>query len=218
MFFKQLFNPLARSPLVESAFADVSGMLHQSTQMLDHALEVLLENRPLSLDLENMDDVVDEAERRVRRTILQHLAVNPKQDLVASLVLVSMVQDAERVGDFARGLVELVKMARSPRTGTFAYELREAAARLRPLFPLTERAFREADVEEAREVIRTHARLREELKAYRGRLASSDLSPDMAIVYAGAAQILRRVGAHLANIASTVVQPYDRIRHLDEDM
>jgi Na+/phosphate symporter len=218
MFFKQLFNPLARSPLVESAFADVSGMLHQSTQMLDHALEVLLENRPLSLDLENMDDVVDEAERRVRRTILQHLAVNPKQDLVASLVLVSMVQDAERVGDFARGLVELVKMARSPRTGTFAYELREAAARLRPLFPLTERAFREADVEEAREVIRTHARLREELKAYRGRLAESDLSPDMAIVYAGAAQILRRVGAHLANIASTVVQPYDRIRHLDEDM
>jgi Na+/phosphate symporter len=218
MFFRQLFNPLARSPLVESAFADVSGMLHQSTQMLDHALEVLLENRPLSLDLENMDDVVDEAERRVRRTILQHLAVNPKQDLVASLVLVSMVQDAERVGDFARGLVELVKMARSPRTGTFAYELREAAARLRPLFPLTERAFREADVEEAREVIRTHARLREELKAYRGRLASSDLSPDMAIVYAGAAQILRRVGAHLANIASTVVQPYDRIRHLDEDM
>ena len=40
----------------------------------------------------------------------------------------------------------------------------------------------------------------------------------MAIVYAGAAQILRRVGAHLANIASTVIQPYDRIRHLDEDM
>ena len=78
-FFRQLFNPVAPSPLVQSAFADVSGMLQQSSQMLDHALEVLLDNAPLSLDLENMDDMVDEAERRVRRTILQHLAVNPQQ-------------------------------------------------------------------------------------------------------------------------------------------
>ena len=61
IFFKQLFNPVAPSSLVQSAFADVSGMLQQSSQMLDHALEVLLENQPLSLDLEHMDDVVDEA-------------------------------------------------------------------------------------------------------------------------------------------------------------
>jgi Na+/phosphate symporter len=201
-----------------SAFADVSGMLQQSSQMLDHALEVLLDNKPLSIDLEDMDDTIDEAERRVRRTILQHLAVNPQQDLVASLVLVSMVQDAERIGDFARGLVELVKMARSARTGPYADELRELAARVRPLFPLTERAFRDADVSDAQQVVRAHASLREALKDYRTRLAQSDLTADMAIVYAGAAQILRRVGAHLSNIASTVVQPYDRIRHLDEDM
>lgn len=217
-FFRQLFNPLAPSSLVASAFADVSGMLQQSSQMLDHALEVLLDNKPLTLNLDDMDDMVDEAERRVRRTILQHLAVNPQQDLVASLVLVSMVQDAERIGDFARGLVELVKMARSPRTGPFADELREAARRLRPLFPVTERAFRKADLGQAQQVVREHARLRDGLKEYRARLAESDLSADMAIVYAGAAQILRRVGAHLANIASTVIQPYDRIRHLDEDM
>jgi phosphate transport system protein len=217
-FFDQLFNPLRSSSLVDSAFADVSGMLQQASEMLDHALEVLLDNKPLALDLENMDDVVDEAERRVRRTILQHLAVNPKQDLVASLVLVSMVQDAERIADFARGLVELVQTARSPRTGPFADQLRDLAARLRPLFPLTERAFRGANVAEARQVIQEHAVLREALKDYRNGLAESDLSADMAIVYSGAAQILRRVGAHLANIASAVVQPYDRIRHLDEDM
>jgi hypothetical protein len=60
--------------------------------------------------------------------------------------------------------------------------------------------------------------LRDELKEYRNRVAASDLTADMAVVYAGAAQILRRVGAHLSNIASTVVQPYDRIRHGDEDV
>lgn len=218
MFFKQLFSPEAGSPLVQSAFADVSGMLHQSARMLDHSLEVLLDNQPVALDLDELDDVVDEAERRVRRAILQHLAVNPKQDLVASLILVSMVQDAERIGDFARGLVELVRMARSPRRGPFADDLRAMAASLRPLFEICEKAFREADVDEARRVIATYRKLRSELKAYRARVAESDLSADMAIVYSGAAQILRRVGAHLSNIASTVVQPYDRIRHGDDDV
>jgi len=218
MFFKQLFNPGTSSALVDSAFSDVSRMLHQSEEMLHHSLAVLLENSKLAVDLEDMDDNVDEAERRVRRTILQHLAVNPKQDLVASLVLVSMVQDAERIGDFARGLVELVKLARSPREGPFADELGAIANRLRPLFGVCERAFRLADVKEARRVIVAHRELRKELKAYRNRVAASDLSADMAVVYSSAAQILRRIGAHLANIASTVVQPYDRIRHHDDDV
>lgn len=218
MFFRQLFNPDAGSPLVKSAFADVSTMLEQSSMMLDHSLAVLLENTPMTLNLEELDDVVDEAERRVRRTILQHLAVNPKQDLVSSLILVSMVQDAERIGDFARGLVELMKMARSPRQGPYAEDLRALATKLKPIFKACEKAFREADPEQARAVIAGHRRLREELKAYRSRVAASDLTADMAVVYFGAAQILRRVGAHLSNIASTVVQPYDRIRHGDEDV
>jgi Na+/phosphate symporter len=217
MFFKQIFDPASGSPLVNAAFADVSAMLKQAAEMLEHSLGVLLDNRAVTLDLEQLDDVIDEAERRVRRTILQHLAVNPKQDLVASLILVSMVQDAERIGDFSRGLVELMKMARGPRQGPFADELRALGNRLLPMFAVCEHAFREGDEEEARKVIAGHRALRDELKAYRSRVAASDLSADMAVVYAGAAQILRRVGAHLSNIASTVVQPYDRIRHGDED-
>jgi phosphate uptake regulator len=215
--FDQLFGG-SRSALVEAAFADVSRMLHLSAEMLDHSLAVLFENRPLAVDLEDMDDLVDAAERSVRRTILQHLAVNPRQDLVASLVLVSMVQDAERIGDFARGIVELVKMARGPREGPFCEELEALAARMRPLFDECEKAFREADAAAARRVIVAHRGVRDDLKAYRQRVAASDLRADMAVIYAGSAQILRRVSAHLSNIASTVVQPYDLIRHGSDDI
>ena len=59
----------------------------------DGAEEVLLQ----SVDLVEMDDVVDEGEREVRRTVLEHLSMNPRQDLVASLILVSIVNDAERI-------------------------------------------------------------------------------------------------------------------------
>jgi len=215
--FQRLFGADSKSKLVEAAFEDVTTMFRQSAKMLDLSVGALLNNEELQVDLEDMDDVVDEGERMVRRTILQHLSVNPRQDLVASLILVSTVQDAERIGDFARGLWELVGLASSPRVGEFADELRTLADRLRPMFDVCERAFRDDDIEEARRVVATHIELKQAFKDYTAKVAKSDLSADMAIVYASAARILRRISAHLSNIASTVVQPYDRIRHDDED-
>lgn len=215
--FDRLFGSKTPSVLIESAFDDVSTMLRQSARMLDMALEALLDNKPLEVDLDHMDDTVDESERMVRRSVLEHLAFKPRQDLVASLILVSMVQDAERIGDFARGVAELVPLARSRREGPFADRLRAAADRLRPLFELCESGFRDDDADKARGVMQTAAQVKTELMALNEDVAASDLSADMAVVYSGAARILRRIGSHLSNIASTVVQPYDRIRHGDEE-
>ena len=216
--FRGIFSGAQRSPLIEAAFDDVSSMLRHSARMLDLALAALLDNQPLERDLDAMDDPVDEAERMVRRSVLEHLSFNPQQDLVASLVLVSMVQDAERIGDFARGIGELVPLARGPREGPFAERLREITRELRPLFEETEAAFRKDDPERARRVMEKASEIKAELRRYTEDVAASDLTADMAVVYASAARILRRIGAHLSNIASSVAQPYDRIRHGDEDV
>ena len=215
--FERLFGKESGSTLVKAAFDDVSSMLRHSARMLDLALSALLENEPLEVDLDQMDDRVDEGERMVRRTVLEHLSLNPQQDLVASLVLVSMVQDAERIGDFARGLGELVPLAQGPREGHFADRLRSLAGEIRPLFDSTEQAFRNDDEELARTVIAAHTHLKETLKGYTVEVAKSHLGADMAVVYSAAARILTRISAHLSNICSSVVQPYDRIRHGDEN-
>ena len=216
--FRGIFGGSQRSPLIEAAFDDISSMLRHSSRMLDLALAALLDNQPLERDLDEMDDPVDESERMVRRSVLEHLSFNPQQDLVASLVLVSMVQDAERIGDFARGIGEIVPLARSPRSGAFADRLRGIAQELRPLFEETEDGFRNDDPERARAVMEKASALKAELQEFTADVAASDLTADMAVVYASAARILRRIGAHLSNIASSVAQPYDRIRHGDEDV
>jgi phosphate uptake regulator len=216
--FERLFRPAARSPLIEAAFRDMAIMLDQAERMLGLALSALLEGRPLEVDLEVLDDVVDEGERSVRRSVLEHLSFDPSRDLVASLVLVSMVQDAERLGDFARGIPELVPLARHPRSGPFCDELAALGRRLLPLFALTKQAFDEDDPDKGRQVMATATELKAAFLDYTRRVAESDLTADMAVVYSGAARSLRRVGAHLSNIASSVVQPYDRIRHGDEEL
>jgi phosphate uptake regulator len=216
--FEHLFGGGQPSTLIESAFRDVSEMLEQGGVMLDHALAALLDQQPLTVDLDAMDDHIDEGERMVRRTVLEHLSLNPQKDLVASLVLASMVQDAERIGDFANGLAELIPLAKSPLEGPFRDELRAAAAELRPLFEQCREAFRDDDTEKAKAVLTVYTSLKPRLLRYTEEVAASDLSADLAVVYAGAARILRRIGAHLSNIVSSVVQPYDRIRHGDEDV
>lgn len=216
--FERLFRPATRSPLIESAFRDMTTMLNQAERMLGLALAALLEGRELEVDLDELDDVIDEGERMVRRSVLEHLSFDPSRELVASLVLVSMVQDAERLGDFARGIPELVPLARHPRSGPFCDELAALGRRLMPLFALTQQAFAEDDPEKGRQVMATATELKAEFLDYTRRVAESDLTADMAVVYSGAARSLRRVGAHLSNIASSVVQPYDRIRHGDEEL
>jgi phosphate uptake regulator len=213
---KNLFGSGTPSPLLQAAYTDVTRMIEQSGRMLDLAARRLLDNEEIDVDLDQLDDDVDEGERMVRRTVLQHLAVQPDQDLVASLVLVSIVQDAERIGDFARGLAELAPLARSRREGPFRDRLARAVERLRPLFATTAAAYRADDVDGARKVIAEAVELKREMIQLVGDLAASDLSADMAVVYSDAARILRRIGSHLSNICSTVSQPYDRIRHGDE--
>lgn len=214
---QRLFGTSAQSGLVELAFKEFSAMLAQAAKMHDLALEALLENKPLEVDLDQMDDAIDEGERVIRRTVLEHLSLNPAKDLVASLVLISMVQDAERIGDFARGLGDFPRLAKHPVSGPFAEELRSISERVRPLFDRCEQAFRDDVLEDARTVVEAHIRIKADLAKYIASVADSDLSADMAIVYAATARNLQRISAHLSNIASSVVQPFDRIRHDDEE-
>jgi phosphate transport system protein len=214
---KKLFSLGKRSTLIETAFRDVTAMLQQADRMLDYSLAVLLDNQELEVDLEVMDDVIDNAERMVRRSVLEHMTVSPHQDLVASLILASIVQEAERIGDFARGLAEIAALAKEPRSGPFADELRTLAVRVRSLFEQCEEAFRKDDPVMARTIMATQRELKAELNHYLQDIADSDLTADMALVYGSSATMLRRISSHLSNIVSTVIQPFDLIRRNDED-
>ena len=215
--FKQLLGGAQNSKLIDSAFEDVSAMLDHSSTMLDLALASLLDNQPLEVDLEELDDEVDNRERAVRRRVLEHLSLNPERDLVPSLILVSLVQDAERIGDFARGLAELAPLAKTERGGPFNDRLKEVHASLGPLFEQTKRSFLESDVDLAKSVVHAATENKRQLISFTKDVAASDLTADMAVVYASSARILRRIGSHLSNICSSVSQPYDRIRHDDEE-
>ena len=54
-----------------------------------------------------MDKKINEFERDVRRKVMTHLAVGGKEDIGSGLVLVSVVIDIERIGDYTKNIYDL---------------------------------------------------------------------------------------------------------------
>lgn len=192
-------------------------MIEQSLRMFDESVSGLIENAPIEVNMEEMDDFVDDREREIRRRVIEHLAYEPKKDMVASLVMATMVHDAERLGDYARGLSELIPLAKAPRSGPFNQQLKQLAARLRPLFGRTKKALEEDDAKGAGQNMSDCRGLKKEFLDFTSQVADSQLSADQAVVFAAGARMMRRIGSHLSNLNSAIRLPYDQIRREDED-
>jgi len=53
------------------------------------------------------DKSVNKREREIRRMLMEHLSINPGQDVSGCLVMMSLVKDAERIGDYSKNIFDL---------------------------------------------------------------------------------------------------------------
>ena len=212
----QLFRFLtgSRPALIDQATRELGVMLDTSGEMFAGAASCLLENIPLKLDLRSLDERVNAGEETVRRAVLEHVAVSPKDETAFSLLLVSVVQDAERCGDLAKTLAKVSELADAPRHGQHVEALAAIRDRVAEAYPQTQKAFTDGDASQARRVMDGHARTKNDVADLLKALTSDpDLSPNQAAVLAMAARIIGRTSSHLSNIASAVALPFDRVRN-----
>ena len=212
----QLFRFLtgARPPLIERAIKDLAAMLDTSSEMFAAATGCLLDNEPLAVDLAALDDRVNEGEVAVRRAVLEHIVAAPQNETSFSLLLVSVVQDAERCGDLAKTLAKVSELADKPRMGRHARALGSIRDRVQDAFPRARRAFVDGDAQEARALMDEHARTKVEVADLIRQLTSDpDLSPNASAVLAMAARIIGRTSSHLSNIISAVALPFHQVRN-----
>ena len=211
----KLFNFLSdsRPPLVEQSLEDLGAMLDEAAAMFAAATGYLLDNETLSVDLSAMDEDINHREQKVRRAVLEHIAVDPRDELTLSLLLISIVQDAERCGDLSKSLAKAAALADGPRMGPHVEALRSIRDRVQALYPKARRAFIEADTADAKAVMDEHDALKGEISSYLKQLASgTDLSSNLAVVLGISARMIGRTSSHLSNIISSVAMPFDQIR------
>lgn len=202
-----------RTPLVRQALEDISVMIKTGERMIAAATGHLLDNEVLDEDLEELDAIINDREMDLRRVLLEHLSVNPRQDLVFSLKLLSIVHEAERIGDLAKSLAETAALASEPRTGKVVDPLRHTRDVIVGMLGRVRGSLAAGDDREAVLLMTEHVDVKQRLSTFVSNLALSDgVGPNQAIVLALAARMLSRVSSHVANIASTVASPFDKIR------
>ena len=201
------------SPLVREALEAVDEMLVVSDEMLGAALASLLDNEPLTVDLSERDRTVNENEQRVRRLVLEHLAIDPTREQILSLTLISAVQEAERLGDLAKSLAQVATLAEKPRLSQHVEPLRALRERISRLFADAREGFVEEGATAAQRLDDEHQAIKTLVADYIQTVAhAEDVTPNEAVVYALAARMMGRVVSHLANIVSATLVPFDQLR------
>ncbi|MDA0335590.1 MAG: hypothetical protein O2782_10520 [bacterium] len=207
--FRELLEG-SKHTLVHDAVSEVLRMLEQGHAMFEASCAALLTGQAPDGGLPQDADL-NVSERVVRRMVFQHLIVDPQRDLSTSVALLSIVHDAERIGDYAKSLVELSPWVPTDAGGPLGEHCRKLYAMVEPGFGATLKALRDSDTGAARQVMRGHREIKDLTDLILKQAIESDRGGGEAVVYAVASRYVRRISGHLSNVASVVVNPVDQV-------
>ncbi|MCA9630642.1 MAG: hypothetical protein KC766_23385 [Myxococcales bacterium] len=162
---------------------------------------------------------VNQYERQIRKLVVAHLSGARSADVPYGLLLMSLVKDVERLGDYAKNLVEVPELRRGEFPDDEYYrELLEIKASVVDLAKEVGPVYSRGDTERAHQLTlqgRSVAKRCDQLVA---RVARSDYSANLAIALTLGARFFKRIEGHLLNVLSSVIMPLHKLDYFDEDV
>ena len=212
--FKDLFR---HEDLLDDAFQVTMKMLEFDMKMYDASRQTLRETNTAELpfDIKKTDRKINKYERQVRRHVLTHLSISGTADLVPGLVLVSIVIDVERIGDYTKNIYELANNhPKQLQGGQFEKKLCRIEATIAEHFPKTLEVIKTQNKTIGRQVMKAEEDLSTLCDKIVNALAQGkvkDMSVSEAVSIAMYVRYLKRINAHLTNVVSSIVNPFPRI-------
>jgi phosphate transport system protein len=212
--FKELFSS---ENLLDTAFDTTIKMLEFDQKMYQASRDSLRDSstNELPFDVRQMDRKINKYEREVRRNVLTHLTIAGIANLVPGMVLVSIVVDVERIGDYTKNIVDLAKLHKAKlHGGPYEPILLRLEAQVARHFDSIIPVLRKQDKSVAREIMQAEDEFGKEAEGIVSELVqtgSPQLSVGDAVSVALYARYLKRINAHMTNIASAIVNPFPRI-------
>lgn len=193
-------------------------MLKRTQDMVAVAGQVLFGEEPARSHRDELyawDHDVNQLEQEIRRWVLVHLAfpgVHP--DLARSLVLISLVKDVERLGDYAKNLAEIVDIRSSPfPEGRLLAELMEIRYHVETVHGACLGVFTDSqpDSEKVADIIQEARPTVRRCDALIRAVGRSSHDAATATAFTLAARYYKRICAHVLNVLSSIVMPLDKV-------
>jgi len=217
--FKDVFKLWKADDLLSQAWDDSHEMLNLSHEIFQQALIFLKngENIEKLKALKIRDKELNEFQRNVRRKVLTHYAVEQDtSDLSNGLILVNMVVDIERIGDYCKNILDLaINHDQSINSPNISADLVVIENEVKNRFEKTLEAIHTQDGDIAKSLMEGY---KEQMTGLSDDMVNGIIggqirfgSESRTAAIALYARYLKRIGAHLKNITSTLVNPFDAI-------
>jgi phosphate uptake regulator len=173
------------------------------------------ETGDLDTSVYQLDRKINKYQREVRRDVFPHLSISGVERLASGLVLVSIIIDLERIGDFTKNIVELAE-AHQARLAAVDAEtdlkrVETAVSRdFDRLKDILESGAEEAAEDLIRESLWVNPLCDERILRY-VRCEDASVSRGDAVTLALYFRYLKRIQSHLRNVATSVSRPFHKI-------
>lgn len=199
--------------------AIVQEMFERDREEFDLAMSALLGEKPVeevNPALRSSDQRVNALERAIRRELAVHASVFGGIDTPAVLVYMSIVKDVERLGDYAKNLVDLARDGANFSSLPDVDAWRELGGRIGRQMTEAAAAFGSRDMATARRVVEASKPLMGEFDRRVTALVRGTDTDPQPVARALAYRYLKRVVAHVTNVLTAVINPVDQLDFLDK--
>lgn len=215
----ELFKGQSGSAL-EAIETRIEEMLATSGEVLRLAISAFdpdVSARELGTRVRKTDRQVNRTERSIRRELVVHVSVQPGADLPLVLVYMSIIKDIERIGDYAKNIWDIAVEIEDRADGPDLSDLTPLFIRTVGLVSEIAEIYTARDTGRATDTLNRCDGWLDEFDANVVELMLSKGPSTEGVPRALLNRHLKRITAHLMNVLTAVVMPFDRLDYWDED-
>ena len=215
--WNEILSLWSKDNLQEQAWKRSFEMLKITHDMFLEAVRVLREDDSTGVreEVRAKDKIVNAYVWDVRKMVLTHMTSQSSHELPEGMVLISIVIDIERLGDYTKNIVDLaVHHARLLDAKKFEKDLSAIEQAVKRLYAKTVNGFTVPNAEASRKLLDKYSwinRRSDELLMDLVDEKDPDIPSGIAVSLGLYIRWLKRINSHLQNIISSQVNPFPKI-------
>ena len=220
---KELLNLFRSEDALARMGQDFSAMLALSYGLTLDAGRILFKEASEGhhrAELSKRDVQINKVEREIRKQVITHLTLNKDPgDVPYCLLLMSIVKDVERLGDYAKNLAEIRDEggATIPDDAN-GIELRGIRSAAESTFGAVSEVFTNSDSKRARLLIQEGRKINQRCDELVATVAKSSYDAATTTSMVLGARYYKRIESHLLNILSGVVMPLHKLDYYEKSL
>ena len=217
--FDRVISLWKSEDLLSQAWEESFEMMVLSNEMFSASIRHLRRGEKIKTlkNLKKRDREINEFQKSVRKKVVTHFSISQKvEDFPSGLVLLNIVVDVERLGDYTKNILDLAIYYPDPLVSEDCLSsLKEIEDDIQSRFSDTLVAIEQQDEKLAKKLLKSYRKSFSNMSdkivndGISGKQEYKDQKEAASVTLY--ARYLKRVGGHLKNITTTMLNPYEEI-------